>query len=99
MSMPTTRAYLSPTLVLLAFDYPDAPAMPDFLGFSIERKPGFDGTATSFLPNRIGFAGPDPSGVSKGSNEWPIQKFAWWDAHIATADRGQTFTYAVTPTP
>jgi len=95
--MTTPRAYLSPTLVLLAFDYPEAPITPDFLGFSILRKPGFDGAPSSYLPNRIGFHGPDPSGATKGSNEWPIQKFYWWDAHVNTADRGQKFTYTVTP--
>ncbi|GAC1442136.1 MAG: phospholipase D-like domain-containing protein [Vulcanimicrobiaceae bacterium] len=97
MSMPVPRAYLSPTLVLLAYDYPNAPTTPDFLGFSIAREPGFDGAPVSYLPNRIGFHGPDPTGATKGSNEWPIQKFYWWDAHITTADRGATFTYTVTP--
>jgi hypothetical protein len=33
------RAYLSPTLVLLAFDWPSGAARDDFLGFAIERTP------------------------------------------------------------
>ena len=97
MPMTTPRAYLSPTLVLLAFDYPAAPHTPDFLGFSIERTPGFNGEASSFLPNRIGFDGPEPNGKTRGSNEWPIQKFFWWDDRITMADRGTQFTYTVTP--
>ena len=97
MPMTTPRAYLSPTLVLLAFDYPDAPHINDFLGFSIERSPGFDGAAPSYLPNRIGFNGPDPTGKTMGSDVWPIQKFYWWDAHITTVDRGTQFSYTVTP--
>ena len=35
------RSYLSPTLVLLALDWPDGATRADFLGFAIERAPGF----------------------------------------------------------
>src|SRR5438034_9993222 len=52
------RAFTSPTLVLLAFDWDQAEHTKDFLGFAIRRSPGFDGTAPSFLPNRITFTGP-----------------------------------------
>ncbi len=44
----SVRSYLSPTLVLLAFDWPGAQARTDFLGFAIARTPGFwaaDGSA------------------------------------------------------
>lgn len=95
--MLSLRAYLSPTLVLLAFDYSDAVQTPDFLGFSIERRPGFNGAPSSFLPNRIGFNGPPANGIGQGSNIWPIQKFYWWDAQINTPDRGKSFSYTVTP--
>jgi hypothetical protein len=54
------RSYLSPTLVLLAFDWPDGAFREDFLGFAIERQPGFERAAKSWLPNRIGFQGPAP---------------------------------------
>jgi phosphatidylserine/phosphatidylglycerophosphate/cardiolipin synthase-like enzyme len=91
------RTYLSPTLVLLAFDWPEVNGRNDFLGFAIERKPGFDQADRSWLPNRIGFDGPKSDQSDFPSNEAPIQKFEWWDARITTKDRGKKFTYTVTP--
>lgn len=89
------RAYTSPTLVLLAYDWGDVP--DDFLGFAIERTPGADGNASMWLPNRIGFDGPPEDGSSLPSNVAPIQKYYWWDARIDTRDRGSSFTYRVVP--
>ena len=95
-SMPVTaRAYLSPTLVLLAYDYPEGEKEPDFLGFAIRRTPGTDGDEPNYLPNRVGFQGPDKDGKTEGSDQWPIQKFYWWDARINSADRGKKFTYRI----
>src|SRR5712664_551886 len=91
------RAYTSPTLVLLAFDWPSADQKNDFLGFAIERTPGFDGLAKSWLPNRIGFDGPKPDQGDINSDQAPIQKFYWWDARIDTKDRGTKFSYRVVP--
>jgi phosphatidylserine/phosphatidylglycerophosphate/cardiolipin synthase-like enzyme len=91
------RSFTSPTLVLLAFDWPDGDGRADFLGFAIERTPGFGGADKSWLPNRIGFDGPKPDQSDIPSNEAPIQKFYWWDARINTADRGKTFSYRVIP--
>jgi phosphatidylserine/phosphatidylglycerophosphate/cardiolipin synthase-like enzyme len=91
------RSFTSPTLVLLAFDWPDGDAKADFLGFAIERTPGFDGAEKSWLPNRIGFNGPKPDQSDFPSNEAPIQKFYWWDARINTKDRGTEFKYRVIP--
>jgi phosphatidylserine/phosphatidylglycerophosphate/cardiolipin synthase-like enzyme len=91
------RPFTSPTLVLLAFDWPDGDGKTNFFGFAIERTPGFDGAAASWLPNRIGFNGPKPDHSDFGSNEAPIQKFTWWDARIDTKDRGSTFSYRVIP--
>lgn len=91
------RAYTSPTLVLLAFDYPEGKSDATFLGFSIERRPGFQNAASSYLPNRIGFHGPNNDGSDEGSDVWPIQKFYWWDARIDSADRGKAFEYAISP--
>ncbi|TKW76941.1 MAG: hypothetical protein DI543_18295, partial [Bradyrhizobium icense] len=54
----TTRVYASPTMVLLAMDWPDAETRADFLGFAIRRTPGFFHEAQSWLPNRIDFAAP-----------------------------------------
>ncbi|WP_232431334.1 phospholipase D-like domain-containing protein [Cupriavidus sp. UYPR2.512] len=81
---------------MLAFDWPDGADLEDFLGFAIERKPGFEGKERSWLPNRLGFNGPI-SGAAAGSNLAPIQKFYWWDARINTADRGRSFTYRIVP--
>lgn len=91
------KSYTSPTLVLLAFDWPEGDNRVDFLGFAIERTPGFDGSVKSWLPNRIGFNGPKPDQSDLPSNEAPIQKFYWWDARIDTKDRGTRFSYRVTP--
>lgn len=91
------RSYTSPTLVLLAYDWPGGDGKPDFLGFAIKRTPGFDGAASSWLPNRISFGGPKPDQSDYSSDEAPIQKFYWWDARIDTKDRGSTFTYEIVP--
>ncbi|WP_218190971.1 phospholipase D-like domain-containing protein [Enhydrobacter aerosaccus] len=91
------RSYQSPTLVLLAYDWPQGDDREDFLGFAIERTPGFDGAPKSWLPNRIGFEGPKPDQGDFPSNEAPIQKFYWWDARIDTRDRGSHFSYRVVP--
>lgn len=91
------ESYVSPTLVLLAFDWPQGRVRTDFLGFAIRRNPGFRGAPESWLPNRIDFDGPAASGEDKPSNRAPIQKFMWWDARIDTEDRGKTFKYWIAP--
>jgi len=100
----SVRSYLSPTLVLLAFDWPEGATRDDFLGFAIKRTPGFlsaDGRqreASSWLPNRLTFTGAVPDTQKDApTNEAPIQKFMWWDARIDEADREQSFTYLVYP--
>ncbi|RQU71095.1 phospholipase [Burkholderia cenocepacia] len=100
----SVRSYLSPTLVLLAFDWPDAASRSDFLGFAIRRTPGFwsaDGKTRapdSWLPNRLTFDGPaaDTQGDAP-TDQAPIQKFMWWDARIDPQDRGASFRYDVYP--
>ncbi|CAL8480811.1 phospholipase D-like domain-containing protein [Caballeronia sp. S22] len=98
------RAYLSPTLVLLALNWEDGRTRPDFLGFAIRRSPGFwsaDGTyreAHSWLPNRLTFEGPVRAGHADApSNHAPIQKFMWWDARIDEPDRETSFEYVAYP--
>ncbi|ASL46706.1 hypothetical protein bAD24_III04910 [Burkholderia sp. AD24] len=100
----SVRSYLSPTLVLLAFDWPEGATRQDFLGFAVKRTPGFlsaDGQereASSWLPNRLTFTGVMPDTQKDApSNEAPIQKFMWWDARIDEADRQKSFTYLVFP--
>jgi hypothetical protein len=90
------KSYTSPTLVLLAHDWPAGDDHEDFLGFAIQPTPGFDGAKSGWLPNRIGFNGPRPD-QSDFPNEAPIQKFYWWDARIDSKDRGHSFTYRITP--
>src|SRR5919201_2102822 len=97
MTQVKIRPYLSPSVVLLAFDWPDGADKDDFLGFAIERKPGFDGKNKSWLPNRIGFSGPAPGGKDVPSNDSPVQKFMWWDARIDQKDIQKTFTYTIMP--
>ena len=94
----TIRPYLSPTLVFLAYDWPDGRAHPDFLGFAIRRAPGFTtGEKQGYLLNKIGFVAPTSGGHSMPSNVAPIQKFHWWDSAIKTEDRGKSFKYTVVP--
>jgi hypothetical protein len=97
VSRVAVRPYLSPTLVLLAFDWQEGRGRTDFLGFAIQRSPGFGSQKKSWLPNRISFDGPAPDGKDLPSNENPIQKFMWWDARIDSSDRGKDFTYTLTP--
>jgi PLD-like domain len=103
MQKATARAFLSPTLVLLAMDWEDGAQRNDFLGFAIKRTPGFrdkQGAKTNafdWLPNRLGFHGPNPDGTDMPSITNPIQHFEWWDARINTEDRGKSFTYTVYP--
>ncbi|GAC1304556.1 MAG: phospholipase D-like domain-containing protein [Vulcanimicrobiaceae bacterium] len=97
------RAYPSPTLVLLAWDWPDGSARTDFVGFSIARSPGVAAVsggprpASSYLTNRITFDGPPADGSFVSSDAFPIQKFNWWDAQFGDADRGATFRYTIRP--
>lgn len=98
------RAYLSPTLVLLALNWEDGRTRPDFLGFAIQRSPGFwsaDGKhreAHSWLPNRLTFDGPVRTGHADApSSDAPIQKFMWWDARIDEPDRETSFEYVGYP--
>ena len=92
------RAYLSPTLVLLALDWPDGKSHPDFLGFAIRRAPGFSkGEKQGYLFNKIDFTPLGPGSHPTPSNVAPIQKFLWWDSAIDTEDRGKTFAYTVVP--
>ena len=98
------RAYLSPTLVLLALDWSKGKTRPDFLGFAIKRAPGFrkaDGRSReveSWLPNRLTFKGAIPDGKPDApSRDAPIQKFMWWDARIDEGDRNGQFIYTAYP--
>jgi len=88
----------TPTLVLLAMDWPDGASFSDFLGFAILRSPGFHpGEKDGFLHNKISFTPPVPNAQSLPSNLAPFQKFLWWDAGIQDSDRGKTFKYTITP--
>lgn len=92
------KIYASPSCVLLAFDWPDGKDHPDFLGFAIERDPGYQKNgAPGYLLNKLDFTPITPNTPPKGSDAAPIQKFNWWDGGINPGDRGKTFTYTVTP--
>jgi phosphatidylserine/phosphatidylglycerophosphate/cardiolipin synthase-like enzyme len=102
MTAVIARAYLSPTLVLLAMDWPDGENRKDFLGFAVRRTPGFldlkanTHEPSSWLPNRLSFSGPPPAGAPDfPSNEAPIQKFMWWDARLEGIAPGQAITYEI----
>ncbi len=104
MAKVNARAYLSPTLVLLAMDWPDGETRQDFLGFAIRRTPGFIdfntgvAAASSLLPNRLSFNGPPPAGQPDfPSDVAPIQKFMWWDARLDGSNPGESLTYDITP--
>lgn len=90
------RAFTSPTLVLLAYDWPEGASHKDFLGFAIKRSPGHTPTAKSdYLLNKLTFVAGSKDAVP--SDQAPIQKFLWWDSGVSDADRGKTFVYTVTP--
>ena len=92
------RAFTSPTLVLLAYDWPAGKDHPDFLGFAIRRSPGHGKSgAPDYLWNKIGFSAPTKNDPPKPSDRNPIQRFLWWDSGIDAADRGKTFTFTVVP--
>jgi hypothetical protein len=101
------RAYLSPTLVLLAFDWSEGGTRNDFLGFAIRRTPPSDGDKNpeeingkkwSWLPNRLSFQGPGTLGQDFSSKGAPIQKFMWWDARYKAEEAGVSIvTYTVIP--
>ncbi len=104
MSAVLARAYRSPSLVLLAMDWPDGESRNDFLGFAIRRTPGFKDLATGvvapsdWLPNRVSFTGPPAEGQPDfPSNDAPIQKFLWWDARLEGVKAGDALTYEVFP--
>jgi hypothetical protein len=98
------KAYTSPSLVLLAMDWPNGDSHNNFLGFAIRRTPGFQDNKTglfsdhSWLPNRIGFNGPPPTGEpDPPSNEAPVQKFLWWDARLDGLKVGSKLRYEISP--
>lgn len=104
MTKIIAKSYTSPSLVLLAMDWPDGETRQDFLGFAIRRTPGFLNNKskkfsdTSWLPNRLGFNGPPPEGQpDPPSNEAPIQKFLWWDARLDGLDPESKLSYEIFP--
>src|SRR5438477_12984487 len=104
MSKVEAKAYLSPSLVLLAMDWQDGENRNDFLGFAISRSPGFKDLATGkrnpsdWLPNRLTFNGPPPAGQpDPASDIAPIQKFMWWDARLDGSKAGDKLTYTILP--
>src|SRR5256885_11450647 len=92
------RAFASPTLIQLCFDWPEGTGHADFVGFAIKRTPGVKSASTSYLTNLVGFDGPSGAGKPEpGTDVAPIQGFHWWDSAFAAADARRTFTYTVTP--
>ena len=91
-------AYTSPTLVFLAMDWSAGIRHADFLGFAIQRSPGYSKSGVAqFLFNKIDFKPIKLGDRPKPSDAAPIQKFNWWDGGINSADRGREFTYTVFP--
>src|SRR5215213_7922047 len=104
MTKIVAKAYTSPSLVLLAMDWPDGEVSHDFLGFAIRRTPGFQDNKTgvfsdhSWLPNRIGFNGPPSAGQpDPPSDQAPIQKFLWWDARLDGLKPNSKLSYEISP--
>ena len=104
MSKVDAKAYLSPSLVLLAMDWKGGEERSDFLGFAISRAPGFKNFVTNkisksdWLPNRLSFDGPPPEGEpDPPSKTAPIQKFMWWDARLEGFKAGDRIKYSISP--
>jgi hypothetical protein len=98
MNKAKVKSYASSGCVLLPFDWPDGKLHEDFLGFAIERDPGYTKSGEpQFLFNKLDFVPIAPGAKPKPSNLAPIQKFNWWDGGLTEADQGKTFEYTVTP--
>ena len=98
MAKAVVTAYPSPTCIFLAFDWEDGAQHTDFLGFAIQRDPGFAADKKpQFLFNKIDFVPDAENAKPKGSDLAPFQKFNWWDSGFKTEDRGKTFKYTVFP--
>jgi hypothetical protein len=98
MTKAKVKAYVSAGCVLLAFDWPEGKDHEDFLGFAIERSPGYTKSGEpQFLFNKLDFVPIAQDARPKGSNVAPIQKFNWWDGGINEGDQGKTYKYTVTP--
>ncbi|HJY64151.1 MAG TPA: phospholipase D-like domain-containing protein, partial [Ignavibacteria bacterium] len=97
MAKIKAKAYCSPNVVLLAIDWEEGKNYDDFLGFAIQRKPGFFKYPESWLPNRIGFFGPSKIGKDFPSNKCPIQKFWWWDSVLDSSSKARKYKYQITP--
>lgn len=104
MAKINVKPYISPSLVLLAMDWPDGETRQDFLGFAIRRTPGFLNNKTgkfensSWLPNRLGFNGPPQGGEpDPPSDKAPIQKFLWWDARLDGLVPNSKLSYEISP--
>lgn len=98
MANASVKAYASASCVLLAFDWAEGKAHEDFLGFALERSPGYSrGGAAEFLFNKLDFVPLKKGAKPKPSDQAPIQKFNWWDGGLTQGDRGKTFKYTVTP--
>ena len=67
------RAFVSPTLVLLCFDWSEGINRPDFLGFSLCRSPGYDSSTPQYLLNKLDFSALMVDANPKPSNQAPIQ--------------------------
>ena len=71
MTSVAAKAYLSPSLVLLALDWSDGAERQDFLGFAIRRTPGFLDLATgavaasSWLPEPAVVFGSPTAGAAR----------------------------------
>src|SRR5262245_17731620 len=98
MAKVTVKACPSPTCMFLAFDWEDGARHADFLGFAIQRDPGFGADKKpQFLFNKLDFVAIAEGAKPKGSDLAPLQKFNWWDSGFNTQDRGKTFKYTVFP--
>jgi phosphatidylserine/phosphatidylglycerophosphate/cardiolipin synthase-like enzyme len=92
------KTYLSPTCVLLTYNWEDGVTHGDFLGFAIHRTPGYGNNAAGeYLTNKLDFTPQKPDAKPKTTDKAPIQKFNWWDGGIRSEDRGKTFKYRITP--
>ncbi len=98
MAGVNAKAYESPSCVLLAFDWDGGADHPDFLGFAIQRSPGYTKSGEpQYLFNKLDFTPIEPGAKPKGSDVAPIQKFNWWDGGLKPEDQGKAFEYTITP--
>lgn len=79
-------------------DWPGGGAHENYLGFAIQRNPGYArGGKADYLFNKLDLKALADGAKPKPSNNAPIENFNWWDGGLKPSDRGKIVNYTITP--